>query len=87
MVWQLQCWLSGARTGSSLRLSQIVACAGKSVLSEVSDEYKALQTVSKGLMLVLSLGFVVLCAQNEGDRVPVVSLVLYLHTASPPGEL
>lgn len=73
-------FLFGARTGSSL---WIVACAGKSVLSEVSDEYKALQTVSKGSMLVLSLGFIVLRAQNEGDNVPVASLVLCLCTASP----
>lgn len=53
------------------------------MLSEVSDEYKALQTVSKGSMLVLSLGFIVLRAQNEGDNVPVASLVLCLCTASP----
>lgn len=46
------------------------------MLSEVLDEYKALQNVSKGLMLVLSLGFVVLCVQNEGDNIPVASLLL-----------
>lgn len=46
------------------------------MLSEVLDEYKALQNVSKGLMLVLSLWFVVLCVQNEGDNIPVASLLL-----------
>lgn len=57
------------------------------MLSEVLDEYKALQNVSKGLMLVLSLGFVVPCVQNEGDNIPVASLLLYLCTASPPSKL
>lgn len=44
------------------------------MLSEVLEEYKALQNVSKSLMLVLFLGFVVLCVQNEGDDIPVASL-------------
>lgn len=62
------------------------------MLSEVLEEYKALQNVSKSLMLVLFLGFVVLCVQNEGDDIPVASLFcisarLLLLVSSEPAAL